>query len=85
MRILHLADLHLGKKVNDFCMLNEQKYVLNQAIELVKKENIKAVLIAGDVFDRPIPNIPSLELFDFFLKELNSLSIKVLIVSKLTK
>ena len=81
MRSLHLADLHLGKKVNDFCMLNEQKYVLNQAIELVKKENIKAVLIAGDVFDRPIPNIPSLELFDFFLKELNSLSIKVLIVS----
>ena len=44
MKILHLADLHIGKKVNDFCMLKEQKYVLEQAINLAKKEEIEAVL-----------------------------------------
>ena len=81
MKILHLADLHIGKKVNDFCMLNEQKFVLNQALDLIKKEKIEAVLIAGDVFDKAIPNISSLELFDLFLKELNFLSIKVFIIS----
>ena len=68
MKILHLADLHIGKKVNDFCMLKEQKFVLEQAIELIKNENIEAVLIAGDVFDKPIPSISALEIFDDFLK-----------------
>jgi len=81
MKILHLADLHIGKKVNDFCMLNEQKYVLSQALELIKNENIQAVLIAGDVFDKAVAPIGALEVFDNFLKELNSLSIKVLIIS----
>ena len=81
MKILHLADLHIGKKVNDFCMLKEQKYVLNQAIDLIKKEKIEAILIAGDIFDKPIPTIAALELFDNFLKELNKLKIKVLIIS----
>ena len=81
MKILHLADLHIGKKVNDFCMLNEQKFVLSQAVELIKMEKIEAVLIAGDVFDKPIPPISALELFDNFLKELNSLDVKVLIIS----
>lgn len=81
MKILHLADLHIGKKVNGFCMLNEQKFVLSQALELIKNENIEAVLIAGDVFDRPIPQIGALEVFDNFLKELNRNLIKVLIIS----
>lgn len=81
MKILHLADLHLGKKVNDFCMLEEQKFVLKQACNLIKKENIEAVLIAGDVFDRPIPPIGALELFDDFLNKLNKLSKKVFIIS----
>ena len=81
MKILHLADLHIGKKVNDFCMLHEQKYVLAQSIELIKKEKIIAVLIAGDVFDKPIPTIAALEIFNNFLKELNKLKVKVLIIS----
>ena len=81
MKILHLADLHIGKKVNDFCMLEEQKFVLKQAIDLIKDEQIEAVLIAGDVFDRPIPSISSLELFDEFLINLNKLSIKTFIIS----
>ena len=81
MKILHLADLHIGKKVNDFCMLNEQKFALSQAIDLIKEQKIEAVLICGDVFDRPIPSISALELFNAFLKELNVLRIKTFIVS----
>ena len=81
MKILHLADLHIGKKVNNFCMLEEQKHVLLQALELIKIQNIKAILIAGDVFDKPVPSIASLELFQWFLGELNKLTVKTLIVS----
>lgn len=81
MKILHLADLHIGKKVNDFCMLKEQKFVLEQAVELIKNKKIESVLIAGDVFDKPIPSIGALELFNWFLKELNSLKIKTCIIS----
>lgn len=81
MRILHLADLHLGKKVNDFCMLNEQKFVLSQAVDLIKNEQIEAILIAGDVFDKPIPSIASLELFEEFLAELNKLNVSIFIIS----
>lgn len=81
MKILHLADLHLGKKVNDFCMLKEQENVLEQAYKLIKTENIEAILIAGDIFDRPIPPIGALELFDDFLNKLNKLSKKVFIIS----
>ena len=81
MKILHLADLHIGKKINDFCLLNEQKFVLSQAIELIKNQDIRAVLISGDVFDKPIPPISALELFNEFLNELNFLSVKTLIIS----
>lgn len=81
MKILHLADLHFGKKVNDFCMLKEQEHVLGQAYKLIEKENIETILIAGDIFDRPIPPIGALELFDDFLNKLNKLSKKVFIIS----
>ena len=81
MKILHLADLHLGKKVNGFCMLKEQKYVLEQACNLIQNENIEAVLIAGDIYDRPIPPIGALELFDWFLCELKKTSTQTYIIS----
>ena len=79
MKILHLADLHIGKKVNGFCMLKEQDFVLAQAIELINNKKIQAVIIAGDVFDKPVPTIAALELFDNFLNKLSSLKIKTYI------
>lgn len=81
MKILHLGDLHIGKKVNDISMLEDQKYVLFQAIDLIEKENIKSVLICGDVFDKPIPSIEAINLFSDFLKELNKLAINVFIIA----
>ena len=55
MKILHLADLHLGKNVSGLSMIDSQRHVLNQAIELCKKENIKCIIVSGDVYDRSIP------------------------------
>lgn len=81
MKFLHLADLHLGKRVNDISMLDEQKYALKQALELVQNRNIDYILIAGDVFDRPIASISALNLFNDFLDELINLKKKVLIIS----
>ena len=81
MKILHLADLHLGKKVNDFCMLEEQKYVLKQALELIDSQNIEALLIAGDVFDRAIPSADAMEIFSTFLFELSKRQVKTFIIS----
>lgn len=80
MRFLHLSDLHLGKKVNDISMLEEQKFVLKQAIELIKKE-IDVVLISGDIFDRAIPNVFALELFSDFLKEISDLNVITIAIS----
>lgn len=80
MKFLHLADLHLGKKVNDFSMLEEQKFVLNQALNLIKKE-IDVVLISGDIFDRAVPNVFALELFSDFLNEISKLDVILAAIS----
>ena len=81
MKFLHLSDLHIGKKVNGISMIDEQKFALNAAVQLIKNENITSVLIAGDVFDRAIPPIEAMEVFSNFLSELNSLKVKVFIIS----
>jgi len=55
MRLLHLADLHLGKRVNGFSMLDDQKYILSQILTIVDTYTPQAVVIAVDVYDRTIP------------------------------
>ena len=57
MKLMHLSDLHLGKLVLEQSMIDDQKYILNQIIEIVKKEQVDIVLIAGDVYDKSIPTI----------------------------
>lgn len=69
MKILHLADLHLGKNVVGLSMLDSQKHVLNQAIELCEKEGIKNIIISGDVYDRSIPPEGAVSLLNDFLSE----------------
>lgn len=69
MKILHLADLHLGKTVVGLSMLDSQRHVLNQAIDLCKKENIKNIIISGDVYDRSIPPEGAVTLLNDFLSK----------------
>ena len=63
MKFIHLSDLHLGKRVNEFPMTEDQRYILNKIIEMIKEERPQAVLIAGDVYDKPVPPAEAVELF----------------------
>ena len=81
MRFIHLSDLHLGKRVNGFSMLQDQEYILQKIIEIIKNEQAEAVLIAGDIYDKAIPPAEAVCLFDSFLTELSALEVKILMIS----
>lgn len=81
MKFIHLADLHLGKTVKDFSMIEDQKFMLEKIVETAEKEKIDAVLIAGDVYDRTIPPEDAVKLFDNFIFALSEINVKVLLIS----
>lgn len=81
MKVLHLSDLHIGKSVNGFSMLGEQRHVFTQIIGYIDSENPDAVIIAGDVYDRAVPSIEAVRLFDDFLTELAHKEVTVLLIS----
>lgn len=81
MKLLHLADLHIGKRVYEYSMLEEQKNVLLQAFKMAKEHQVDAVLIAGDVYDKSIPTVEGVRLFDTFLTALKKVKIPVFIIS----
>lgn len=70
MKIAHLADLHLGKTVNHFSMIEDQKYILNEIIEILKQEKIDVVILAGDIYDRTVPSAEATILLSDFLNAL---------------
>lgn len=81
MKFLHLGDLHLGKSLNEFDLEADQEFILNQIVEIVKKEEIDGVLIAGDVYDRAIPSESATNLLDTFLSNLKNIGIDVFMIS----
>lgn len=81
MKFFHLADLHLGKRVNGFSMLEDQAYILRQVLTLLDYERPDGVLIAGDVYDKPVPPTEAVELLDWFLTELCVRRIQVFVIS----
>lgn len=81
MKLLHLADLHLGKTLGDFDLIEDQRYILEQILELIGREGIDAVLIAGDVYDKSIPSEAATRLLDTFLSRLAESRVKVYIIS----
>ncbi len=81
MKFLHLADLHIGKRVYEYSMLEEQRAVFAQAFRMITEHGVDAVLIAGDVYDKNIPTIEGVRLFDDFLTELKERKIPVLVIS----
>ncbi|MBQ8918391.1 MAG: exonuclease subunit SbcD, partial [Oscillospiraceae bacterium] len=80
MKVFHLSDLHLGKRVNEFSMLEDQKYILAQITDLARAERPDAVIIAGDVYDKSVPPAEAVELFDRFLVGLSALGLQVLVI-----
>ncbi|MBR5135033.1 MAG: exonuclease SbcCD subunit D [Clostridia bacterium] len=81
MIFLHVSDLHLGKRVNEFSMLDDQRDMLEQFLSIVDNERPDAVLIAGDVYDKPVPPAAAVELFDEFLSKLSQKQLPVFIIS----
>ena len=81
MRFIHTSDLHLGKRVNEFPMLEDQIYILKEILRIVEEEKAGAVVIAGDVYDKPVPPAEAVQVFDSFLTELAGYQIPVFVIS----
>ena len=81
MKFLHLGDLHLGKTLGDFDLIEDQKYILDQILHITEEESIDGVLIAGDVYDKSVPSEAATKLLDYFLIALAAKRIKVFMVS----
>lgn len=81
MKIAHIADLHIGRKFEDLSLIEDQKYILNQIINIVKEEETDALLIAGDIYDKISPNTESFDLFDSLLGDLSRLNCTVIMNS----
>ncbi len=81
MKLMHISDLHIGKRVNEFSMLEDQEYILNEIIKIAKDENISGIIIAGDVYDKTVPPIEAVDLADEFLTKLVKENISIYMIS----
>ena len=81
MRFAHLSDLHLGKRVCEFSMLEDQKYILEQILALLDAHPVDGVLLAGDLYDKPVPPAEAVRLLDWFLTQLAARGLPVFAIS----
>lgn len=81
MKLIHLSDLHIGKRVNEFSMTEDQKYILAQILDIICREDADGVILAGDIYDKPIPSAEAVTIFDGFLTKLADREIPVIVIS----
>ena len=81
MKLIHLSDLHLGKRLHEFSLLEDQEFILRQILEIISREQPDAVLLAGDIYDKSVPSAEAVSLFDEFLVRLSRLGQQVFIIS----
>lgn len=81
MKLIHLSDLHIGKRVNEFSMAEDQTYILNEILKIIEIQRPDGVLMAGDIYDKPIPSLEAVEIFDQFLVSLSRKKLPVFIIS----
>lgn len=81
MKFIHLSDLHIGKKVNEFSMLEDQKYIFEEIISIIEQQNVDGVFIAGDIYDKSIPPREAVQIFDDFLTKIAKKKIPVFAIS----
>ena len=81
MKLIHLSDLHIGKRVNEFSLLEDQRYILEQILAVIDQEQADGVLIAGDIYDKPVPPAEAVQVFDDFLTRLAERKIPVFAIS----
>lgn len=73
MKFVHISDLHIGKRINEFPMIEDQKYILGQILEIAGCSGAQGVLIAGDIYDKQSPSAEAVQVFDWFLTALAEL------------
>ena len=81
MKLIHLSDLHLGKRVNEFSMLEDQQYILTEILRIIDEEQTDGVLIAGDVYDKTVPSAEAVALLDDFLVRLAKRDLQIFLIS----
>lgn len=81
MKILHLADLHLGRSLSNYSLLEDQRYILEQILQLINTNTPDAVIIAGDIYDKAVPSAEAVNVFDWFLTALCSRNLPVLLIA----
>ncbi len=81
MKLIHLSDLHLGKRVNDFSMLEDQQYILAEILQIIDREKPDGVLIAGDIYDKSVPSAEAVALLDDFLVRLSKRELRIFVIS----
>jgi exonuclease SbcD len=81
MKLIHLSDLHLGKRVNEFSMLEDQADILSSILRIIDEVGPEAVIVAGDVYDKPVPPAEAVELFDDFLWQLARRKVQAFVIS----
>jgi exonuclease SbcD len=81
MRLIHLSDLHIGKKVNEFSMLEDQRYILREILKIIDSQQAEGVMICGDIYDKSVPPAEAVTLLDEFLTELARRNLPVFMIS----
>lgn len=81
MKMIHLSDLHIGKRLCDCSLIEDQEFILNSIIEIIKNESPDAVIIAGDVYDKPVPTAEAIRLLDNFIVSLSQMKLHTFIIS----
>lgn len=81
MKLIHLSDLHIGKRVNEVSMIPDQAYILDQILEIIEAEKPQAVVLAGDIYDKSVPSAEAVTLFDDFLCRLAQRNNEIFIIS----
>lgn len=81
MRLIHLSDLHIGKRVNEFSMIEDQEYILTKIINIIDEEKPDGIVIAGDIYDKSVPSAEAVQLFDDFLTRLAERKLPTFVIS----
>ncbi len=81
MKFMHIGDLHIGKRVNEFPMIEDQKIILEQILNIAQEQKVDGIFIAGDIYDKTIPSIEAIEVFETFIEKITKLKIPTYIVS----
>lgn len=81
MKFIHLGDLHLGKSLNDFDLIEDQKYILDRILDMAVEKSVDAILVAGDVYDKSVPAEAAVRLLDNFIKAVTQKGIKLFMIS----